>query len=135
MWVNIITLMIVVGYVWGVHSVLFYYIDHSPLTIEARKTKPLPEPSMYGCATSTTKKKPSLVVKVFIIIVIATVLLWGYGFVKGISGINGGASLISVTYTMKAMNPISRSGYRTYILNFTDVEQRIRSLQSTVSNW
>ena len=72
-------------------------------------------------------------IKAFVIIVCAAFLifglLWGYGFCKAYSDIKNEEGLIVMAYRIsnKGMNPVSKSGYKTYLHNYPKLERQVRS--------
>ena len=72
-------------------------------------------------------------IKAFVIIVCAVLLiiglLWGYGFCKAYSDIKNEEGLIVMAYRIspKGMNPISKSGYKTYLHNYPKLERQVKS--------
>ena len=72
--------------------------------------------------------------KVFIIIACTVLfiigLLWGYGFCQAYSDIKNEEGLIVMAYRIshKGLNPISKSGYKTYLHNYPKLERQVKSL-------
>ena len=66
--------------------------------------------------------------KIVLAIIVVVALLWGYGFYKGYSDVSNGANFLSYYYVCSEMNPVSRSGYKTYFHHFTDMDKRIGNL-------
>lgn len=73
-------------------------------------------------------------IKAFVIIACAALLiigsLWGYGFCKAYSDIKNEEGLIVMAYRVsnQGMNPISKSGYKTYLHNYPKLERQVKSL-------
>ena len=73
-------------------------------------------------------------IKAFVVIACAALLiigsLWGYGFCKAHSDIKNEEGLIVMAYRIsnKGMNPISKSGYKTYLHNYPQLERHVKSL-------
>ena len=72
-------------------------------------------------------------IKAFVIIACTVLLilglLWGYGFCKAYSDIKNEEGLIVMAYRIsnKGMNPVSKSGYKTYLHNYPNLERQVRS--------
>ena len=72
--------------------------------------------------------------KVFVIIACAALLiiglLWGYGFCQAYSDIKNEEGVIVMAYRIshKGLNPISKSGYKTYLHNYPKLERQVKSL-------
>ncbi|MBR4376667.1 MAG: hypothetical protein IKX50_05670 [Spirochaetia bacterium] len=72
--------------------------------------------------------------KVFIVIACAVLLiiglLWGYGFCQAYSDIKNEEGVIVMAYRIshKGLNPISKSGYKTYLHNYPKLERQVKSL-------
>ncbi|MBR3672329.1 MAG: hypothetical protein IKN68_06840 [Spirochaetia bacterium] len=72
-------------------------------------------------------------IKAFVIIACAVLLiigsLWGYGFCKAHSDIKNEEGLIVMAYRIsnKGLNPISKSGYKTYLHNYPKLERQVKS--------
>ncbi len=72
-------------------------------------------------------------IKAFVVIACAALLiigsLWGYGFCKAHSDIKNEEGLIVMAYRIsnKGMNPISKSGYKTYLHNYPQLERHVKS--------
>ena len=72
-------------------------------------------------------------IKAFVVIACAALLiigsLWGYGFCKAHSDIKNEEGIIVMAYRIsnKGMNPISKSGYKTYLHNYPQLERHVKS--------
>ena len=72
--------------------------------------------------------------KIVLVIIIVIACLWGYGFSKGYSDVENGANLLTYKLVSSGMNPITRSGYKTYFTHFTDYNKRLNDLQDSLNS-
>ena len=71
--------------------------------------------------------------KIILLIIIVIGLLWGYGFYKGYSDVENGSNLLTYKLVSSGMNPISRHGYKTFFINFTDYSEVYDSFDEKTS--
>ncbi|MCR5731922.1 MAG: hypothetical protein K6G51_03150 [Sphaerochaetaceae bacterium] len=55
------------------------------------------------------------------LIIIIAILLWGYGFVKASHEVKSGLSDKELTASAESLNPVTKSGYITYLHNNTEL--------------
>lgn len=72
--------------------------------------------------------------KIVFVIIVVIACLWGYGFYKGYSDVENGANLITYKFVSSGMNPISRSGYKTFFSHFTDFNERVDDLRDSFNS-
>ncbi len=93
-------------------------------------------PDETSKTTANAEQPQSNVGKViiFILVGISAILggLYGYGYWKASDQLkNGQLSIFTAGITIQGMNPISKEGYRNYIMNKTDMPQRLKNFNST----
>jgi len=104
-----------------------------PETVENASIVEDPPASTQSTSVVTQKSNVGKIV-VIVLISISVLLggLYGYGYWKASDQLNKGQlSLMSAGFTIQAMNPISAEGYRNFIMNKTDMPQRLKDLDNT----
>lgn len=69
------------------------------------------------------------IVKYFAIAVLSVCALWSYGAIKAANNVDHGIPMLGAAYVAESLNPISKSGYVWYFRNFTDIVDRLNSLE------
>lgn len=73
--------------------------------------------------------------KILLIFVGFIILLWGYGFIKGVSDVSNEVPLLFTAQTMNRLNPISAHGYKSYLLNFTNYKEIQQDLKDSMEEF
>ncbi len=72
--------------------------------------------------------------KILLAIILIVAGLWGYGFYKGYSDVENGANLVTYKLVSSGMNPITRSGYKTFFFNFTNYNEKVDNLRDSINS-
>lgn len=66
-----------------------------------------------------------MIKKIIIGILIVVIVLFFYGYFKGVSQYNRGVSLFEISITMSSLNPISEQGYIMYMRSNENVMNHV----------
>lgn len=61
---------------------------------------------------------------ILLVIVLLASVMWGWGFLEAQSDVSDGMNMLKYGMRVQNMNPITRSGYDTYMECFTDIGKR-----------
>ena len=68
---------------------------------------------------------------ILVAVILLVVVMWGWGFLEAKSDVSDGMNMLKYGMKVQNMNPITRSGYDTYMESFTDIgkhRERMRNL-------
>lgn len=66
---------------------------------------------------------------IILAIVLLVAVMWVWGFLEAASDVGGGMNMLEYALKVRNMNPVTRSGYDTYMARFTDIGERRERLR------